>query len=152
MPHWDLRALILGAAVLGGLGSLAFGVPALAQAGAPAGLTFRYTDSQGSGCLTIASTGDDPAGGGTAIAATLTQNGESFSGQGEEWLLSSTAPRTSALAFWLSDGNGNALFFDGTVRMGVDTQNAQGTWTDVADPSMTDQWQAFVMFPARPCS
>jgi hypothetical protein len=150
--HGSIRYLILATALALGLGAAVAATPSLAQGGAPAGITFRYTDSQGPGCLTIASQGDDPAGGGTAISVTLTQNGASLSGQGEEWVISATAPRTTALAFWLSDGNGSSFFFDGTMRMGVDTLNAQGQWTSLLDPTMTDQWQAFTMFPARPCT
>lgn len=137
--------------------AVVFGVAPLsssagAQAGAPAGLTLRYSDSQGPGCLTIAALGDDATAGGAAIGVSLTQNGSDWTGQGEEWLVSASAPRTSAIAFWLSDGNGNALFFDGTLRMGVDTENAQGRWTSLADPTLTDQWQAIALFPARPCT
>lgn len=152
MRHRSLRPLLLATAVAAGLGALPLSGTLSAQGGAPPGLTFRYNDSQGPGCLTIASQGDDATGGGTAIGVTLTQNGASWTGQGEEWLLSSAAPRTNAIAFWVNDGNGNSVFFDGTVRMGVDTQNAQGQWTSLADPSVTDQWQAVALFPARPCT
>lgn len=146
------RLFAFAAAVAATLAALPLGSTLSAQGGAPTGLTFRYSDSQGPGCLTITNNGDDAAAGGTAIGVTLTQNGASWSGQGEEWLLSGSAPRTNAVAFWLSDGSGSVLFFDGTVRMGVDTQNAQGAWTSLADPTLGDQWQAIALFPSRPCT
>jgi len=152
MRYRSVRQLLLVAAIATGLGSAATAVPASAQGGASPGITFRYTNSQGPGCLTVGSQGDDSVGGGTAITVTLSQNGASFAGQGEEWVLSSSTPRTTALAFWLSDGSGGSFFFDGTLRMGVDTLNAQGQWTSLQDATVTDQWQAFTMFPSRPCS
>ncbi len=152
MRHRSRRPQVLAAALAATLAALPLGSTLSAQGGAPTGLTFRYSDSQGPGCLTVTSNGDDATAGGTAIGVTLTQDGAAWSGQGEEWLLNGSAPRTSAIAFWLSDGNGNALFFDGTVRMGVDTQNAQGAWTSLTDPTLADQWQAVALFPSRPCT
>jgi hypothetical protein len=151
MRHRSLRPLVLAAAVAATLAALPLGSTLSAQDGAPSGLTFRYSDSQGPGCLTVTSNGDDSVGGGTAIGVALAQNGANWSGQGEEWLLNGSTPRTSAIAFWLSDGAGDALFFDGTVRMGVDTQNAQGEWTSLTDPTLSDEWQAIALFPNRPC-
>lgn len=146
--------------------SVAFAaVPAHAQAGA--GMTLRYTDAQGSGCLTIQNMGATDGGGGSPISVTLTQNGVTFTGQGEEWSLSPAAltgtapaspslpvalPRSTALAFWLDDGMGDTFFFDGALRFGVDTLNAQGSWSSIQNPAVTGQWQGFEMFPARPCT
>jgi hypothetical protein len=127
----------------------AVALPAQAQTGT--NLTLRYSDSQGAGCLTIQSDSTD-ASSGAAIAVTLTQNGMSLTGQGEEWTLSQNAPRATALAFWLDDGNGDTYFFQGVVRIGVDTLNGEGGWTSIQDPTLTDQWQAFTMFPSRGCS
>jgi len=146
------RQFLVAVAVLLGLGFVFAAAPAVAQSGAPSGPTFRYTDSQGPGCLTIASLGDDAAGGGVAISVTITQNGTSLSGTGEEWVIGAAAPRTTALAFWLADGYGDSFFFDGTLSMGVDTLSARGSWTWLQNPDVTDQWQAFVLFPARPCT
>lgn len=152
MRYGRIRQLILAAVLVSGLGGVAVAIPASAQSGASPGVTFRYTDSQGPGCLTIAAQGDDSVGGGTAIAVTLVQNGASFTGQGEEWGISTATPRTTALAFWLSNDSGNTFFFDGTLQMGVDTSSGQGQWTSLQDATVTDQWQAFTMFPSRPCT
>jgi hypothetical protein len=125
-----------------------------AQGGGVPSVTLPYTDSQGPGCVSITSMGDDQNAGGTAISVSLAQNGMSFSGQGEEWITSDTAPRTFAIAFWLNDGNGNSFFFDGTLKMGVDTFGGQGQWTSLQDPTITDQWRMFRMFggPAGACT
>jgi hypothetical protein len=149
----DRITLLLALALALGLGGAGAVTPGTAQGGAPAGSTFHYTDAQGPGCLTIASLGDDPQTGGLALAVTLRQPGATLAGQGEEWLVSLSAPLTTAFTFWLSDGPGDSLvFFVGELRMGVDTQTAQGHWTSLQDPTVTDQWQAVALVPQRPCT
>jgi hypothetical protein len=164
--------------IFGALLAASAAVPVRAQAPliAGPGLTLRYSDAQGAGCLSLQSIGP-AADGGTSLSVTLTQNGLTFSGQGEEWSLAQTTfppgplpavptnptspanpalpvaplPNGTALAFWLADGYGDMYFFDGSLHFGVDTLNAQGGWTSMQNPAVTGQWQGFAMFPSRTC-
>ena len=155
-------------AVLGMAGAMLTIAPLVsAQGVTTGGMTLNYSDAQGPGCLTIATTGVGDDSGGSPISVTLTQNGVTLTGQGEEWSIAGlvqpgtapaspslpvASPRTTALAFWLDDGSGDAFFFDGSLRFGVDTLNAQGSWTYIQNPAVTGAWQGFEMFPARPCT
>ena len=49
-----------------------------------------------------------------------------------------------------SDADVQQAYENVAEGMGVDTQNGQGQWTELQDPSVTDQWQAFRRFGPGP--
>ncbi len=158
MRDGSIWRLVLTALLASGLGAVAAALPAPVQGGAPLSTLFYYADMQGSGCLTVASQGEDPVSGGTVVAVSLTRGDAMLFGQGEEWVITAAAPRTLVLAFFLSDGSGSNLFFAGTLGSGSEgsmaaaTQHVQGQWTNQQDATVSNQWQAFEILPPRPCT
>ncbi len=117
--------------------------------GLPDGFTsldLSYQDGNGPGTATITDQGADAATGGSAIAATITQNGVTFQGQGFALL---TAPNRYVLAFYVTGPVGDVYFMEGTLTQGVDGWSGQGRYQGIQDPSRTDQWTMLARTPQR---
>jgi hypothetical protein len=111
--------------------------------------TFRYTDPQGMGSITLVDLGLDPGTGFDLLRVSIAQNGESFNGSGMATPIPGAArPMNDLISFTVVDRNGVAYFFQGKMGLGVEFQG-QGTFHPVTNPTQTANW-SLLFLPGPP--
>lgn len=102
-------------------------------------VTFRYTDNDGTGSITLLDIGPDSATGGRQIKVTIQQNGFRFDGSGFFLQLETLRPFTSVLSFTVVSPNGLSYFFEGKTMLGVEL-TGQGSYHQVGVPERSAPW------------
>ncbi len=102
--------------------------------------TFRYTDAQGFGSITLTDVGPDSATGGHLLRVTIIQNGVRYDGSGLTYFLASEPrPLNNLITFTVRAPGGQAYFYQGKMGLGVEFQGS-GTFHPVTDPTQSATW------------
>src|SRR5207253_6354927 len=103
-------------------------------------VTYRYSDAQGFGTITLTDAGTDTSTGGEQFKVTIAQNGAQFSGSGLAYpLAGAPPPQNNLLTFTVQDATGRAWFYQGKVGLGVEFQGS-GTFHPLNDPTQIRNW------------
>ena len=137
ITRWPALALVaLAVLALSGIQDRVAAAQPLQPAEFPS-LTLNYRDPDGPGTAWLTNEGTDPATGGARIGVTLSQNDQTFYGNGFVRQLDSA---TFVGAFWLHGPGGNAYVFSGTFIRGFAGWTAEGRYEVVQDPSIGAWW------------
>jgi hypothetical protein len=102
--------------------------------------TFRYTDAQGLGSITLVDLGLDRGTGFDLFRVTIAQNGRTFSGSGMATPIpGATGAMRDLVSFTVVGSNGDAFFYEGKMGLGAEFQG-QGTFHPVSDPTQIETW------------
>src|SRR5438067_13685248 len=85
-------------------------------------VTFRYTDADGMGTITLTDLGPDSATGGDQLLVNILQKGVRYSGSGISLKISDNRPDTYLVTFDLLSPGGTSYFFQGKMGLGVEFQ------------------------------
>ena len=103
-------------------------------------VTYRYSDAQGFGSITLADLGADTGTGGHILRVNITQIGVSYNGSGLTYPLpAEPRPLNNLITFTVLDPAGTAYFFQGKMGLGVEFQG-NGTYHPVSDPTQSATW------------
>jgi hypothetical protein len=102
--------------------------------------TFRYTDQQGVGTITLTDLGLDQTTGFDILRVTIAQNGLTYSGSGIGTPIpGAVRPLNNLVSFSVISSAGIAYFFEGKMGLGVEFQG-QGTYFPVNNPTQIQTW------------
>ncbi len=102
--------------------------------------TFRYSDAQGLGSITLVDLGLDRGTGFDLFGVRIAQNGRTFSGSGIATPIpGATGVMRDLVSFTITGPNGDAFFYEGKMGLGVEFQG-QGTFHPVNDPTQNMTW------------
>ena len=111
-------------------------------------LTFRYSDAEGFGRITLTDLGPDAATGGDLMRVRIEQNGIRYDGSGIALTVSTERPFTTLITFTAVSPRGQAYLFHGKMGLGVEFLG-QGTYHLATDPSRQLDW-GFLALPLPP--
>jgi hypothetical protein len=111
-------------------------------------VTFRYSDAEGFGRITLTDLGPDTATGGDLMQVRIEQNGVRYDGSGIALIVSAERPFTTLITFTVVSPGGLSYFFHGRMGLGVEFQG-KGTYHSVTDPSHQFDW-GFLALPLPP--
>jgi hypothetical protein len=102
--------------------------------------TFRYSDPQGMGSITLTDLGPDPVTTFDILQVRIVQNGVSFNGSGIATpIAGAPQPFNNLVAFTVQTQGGVPFFFQGKMGLGVEFQG-QGSFHPVSDPTQSARW------------
>lgn len=102
--------------------------------------TFRYSDPQGMGSITLTDLGPDPVTTFDLLQVSIAQNGVSFRGSGIATPIpGAPQPFNNLVSFTVIAPNGTPFFFEGKRGLGVEFQG-QGTFHPVGSPTLRANW------------
>jgi hypothetical protein len=102
--------------------------------------TFRYSDPQGMGSITLTDLGPDPVTTFDLLQVSIAQNGVTFRGSGIATPIpGAPQPFNNLVSFTVTTPNGTAFFFEGKMGLGVEFQG-QGTFHPVGNPTQRANW------------
>jgi hypothetical protein len=103
-------------------------------------VTYRYTDNDGFGSITLTDIGVDPGTGGHVLRVSIVQNGARFDGSGLTYpLVSEPRPLNNLITFTVQAQGGVPFFFQGKMGLGVEFLGS-GTFHPVSDPTQSQPW------------
>jgi hypothetical protein len=102
--------------------------------------TYRYSDPDGLGTITLTDAGTDASTGGEQLRVNIVQNGNQFNGSGLVYpLAGATPPQNNLITFTVQDVAGRAWFYQGKAGLGVEFQGS-GTFHPANDPTQVRNW------------
>jgi hypothetical protein len=102
--------------------------------------TFRYTDPDGVGTITLTNTGTDTATGGVQIRVTIVQNNVQYNGSGLVYPLAGVPqPNNNLITFSVQAATGQTWFYQGFVGLGVELQGS-GTFHPLNNTAQVRNW------------
>jgi len=102
--------------------------------------TFRYSDPDGLGTITLTNTGTDTATGGVQIRVGIVQNGVQYNGSGLVYPLAGVPqPNNNLITFSVQAATGQTWFYQGFIGLGVELQ-ATGTFHPLNDTTQVKNW------------
>jgi len=102
--------------------------------------TFRYSDPQGMGSITLTDLGPDPVTTFDLLQVSIAQNGVTFRGSGITTPIpGAPQPFNNLVSFTVIAPNGTPFFFEGKMGLGVEFQG-QGTFHPVGSPTQRANW------------
>jgi hypothetical protein len=102
--------------------------------------TFRYTDPEGMGSITLTDLGPDPVTTFDLLQVSIAQNGATFRGSGIATPIpGAPQPFNNVVTFTVIAPNGTPFFFEGKMGLGVEFQG-QGTFQPVGNPTQRANW------------
>lgn len=136
MPRTHAMAVMLGlVTMIGGLALHAQDPPA------PDSITFKYSDDEGPGRLTITTVGE-AEGGASRIRVELVQGDLRLLGSGVAHAIEGSRPPTTRYAFAVSGPRGT-FFFHGETTSGI-TLSGQGTYHRLGSPEREHKWSIVI--------
>jgi len=103
-------------------------------------VTYRYSDNDGFGSITLTDIGVDPGTGGHELRVTIIQNNVRFDGSGLTYPLpNEPRPLNNLITFTAQAQGGVPFFFQGKMGLGVEFQGS-GTFHPVSDPTQSQPW------------
>jgi hypothetical protein len=112
-------------------------------------VTYRYSDNDGFGTITLTDIGVDPGTGGHLLQVRIVQNGTTFDGSGLTYPLpTEPRPLNNLITFTVQAQGGVPFFFQGKMGLGVEFQGS-GTFHPVSDPTQSQPW-GLLFVPGNP--
>ena len=103
-------------------------------------VTYRYSDNDGFGSITLTDLGPDTGTGGHILRVSIVQNGFQFDGSGLTYPLpNEPRPLNNLITFTVQAPGGVPYFFQGKMGLGVEFQGS-GTFHPVSDPTQSAPW------------